>query len=188
MPVLLLREEGHEVTGYFANPNIQPVGEYLRRRETMQQAAERLELPMIWQDDAYSLEGWLAYVHEKGIADNQNGARCRYCWTSRLLLTAATAAEQGYDAFCTSLLYSRYQNNELIAAEGEAAAARLGAEEASGVSGTPAFLSRDFRPAWQQGVDLSREWGLYRQPYCGCVFSEADRYAKKLRRLQQQHA
>lgn len=185
MPVRLLREEGHEVTGYFANPNIHPVSEYLRRRETMEEAAARLELPVIWQDDVYSLEGWLAFVHEQGLADNRDGARCRYCWTARLLLTAAVAAERGFEAFCTSLLYSRYQRNDIIAEEGEAAAARLrrnsGPEDAS-----PVFLRRDFRPAWQEGVDLAKAWGLYRQPYCGCVFSEAERYAKKLRRLREQ--
>ncbi len=182
MPVRLLREEGHEVTGLFANPNIQPVAEYLRRREAAEQAARRLDMPVLWRDDVYSLEGWLAHVHEQGLADNRDGARCRYCWASRLLLTAAVAAEYGFDAFCSSLLYSRYQRNEVIAEEGEAAAVRM--RRAAGPD-APVFLRRDFRPAWQEGVELSREWGLYRQPYCGCVFSEAERYAKKMRRLQE---
>ena len=78
MCIQSLRDEGYDVTGYFANPNIHPVSEYFRRREAMEQVAEQMDLPMLWQDDVYDLPGWLKMVHDLGIADNQGYARCGY--------------------------------------------------------------------------------------------------------------
>lgn len=183
MCVQSLRDEGFDVTGYFANPNIHPVSEYLQRRETMQEAASKMHLPMIWQDDSYNLSGWLAMVYQLNIADNLDGARCRYCYESRLGLTAATAAIRSFDAFCTSLLYSKYQRHDDIRSIGEKIAHHID-QYAPKTDQSPIFLYRDFRPLWQAGVDLSKEWRLYRQKYCACIFSEADRYAKKLEKLQ----
>ena len=80
MCIQSLRDEGYDVTGYFANPNIHPVSEYFRRREAMEQVAEQMDLPMLWQDDVYDLPGWLKMVHDLGIADNQGYARCGYCY------------------------------------------------------------------------------------------------------------
>lgn len=167
-----LKDEGFAVTGLFANPNIHPVSEYLRRREAMHQAAEALDLPMIWRDDVYDLPAWLEAAAP--VAANEGGARCRLCYAGRLQLTAAVAAEQGFAAFTTSLLYSRHQRHDRLREEGEAAARR--------VSG-PAFLYRDFRTGWQEGIALSKAMGLYRQQYCACIYSEAERYAKDVRRL-----
>ena len=177
MSVKMLREAGHEVTAYFANPNIHPVSEFLRRSEAMQEAVRRLDLPVIWQYDVYSISGWLGVVYERGLAANPDGRRCAYCYASRLTLTAAAAREYGFDAFCTSLLYSRHQRHESIREEGERAEARVG-----GVK----FLYMDFRPGWQEGIDLSKAWGLYRQNYCACIFSEEERFLKKVQRLAQQ--
>lgn len=183
MPVRALRAEGVEVTGYFANPNIHPVTEYLRRRAAMEEAAARLDLPMIWDDEVYNLSGWLEVTHSLGIADNRDGARCRYCYESRLGITLATAAARSFDAFSTSLLYSRHQRHDDIRRIGEAVAA---APESYGATqGAPAFVYRDFRPLWQEGIDLSKEWGLYRQNYCACIFSEAERFAGKLNKLRE---
>ena len=184
----MLRDAGHEVTAYFANPNIHPVSEYLRRREAMEQAASHLNMPVIWQDDAYSLSGWLAEVHARDIAHNPDGARCAYCYATRLTLTAVTAQTLGFDAFTTSLLYSRYQRHELIQQEGEKAAALIRSAGGDSVQDKPqpvppAFLYMDFRPGWQQGIDISKEWGLYRQNYCACIFSEEERFARKVHRL-----
>lgn len=90
----------------------------------------------------------------------------------RLTRAAVVAREQGCEAFTSSLLYSRYQDHAAIAALGRAAG------QAAGV----AFHYADYRAHWDEGVALSKDWGIYRQPYCGCVQSELDRYAKKLRR------
>ena len=76
------------------------------------------------------------------------------------------------DAFTTTLLYSRYQNHELI---------RLKAEELSVQYNIP-FYYHDFREGWQQGIDMSKEMGLYRQSYCGCIYSEQESYDKKFRK------
>ena len=181
MCIEALREEGYEVTGYFANPNIHPVSEYFRRREAMEQVAARLDLPMIWQDDVYNVPGWIGAVHDMGIADNQDHARCRYCYETRLALTCAVASERGFDAFTTSLLYSRHQQHEAIREIGEAVSASgdYVAENGHGA----AFLYRDFRPCWQARIDRSKEWGLYRQNYCACVFSEYERFERKLQKL-----
>ncbi|MEG2139260.1 MAG: epoxyqueuosine reductase QueH [Bilophila sp.] len=181
MPVQVLRDEGFEVTGYFANPNIHPVTEYLRRRDTMQEVAAKLDLPMLWQDDAYNTPGWLAVVHSLGIADNAAFSRCRYCYESRLTLTHAVASLEGFDFFSTSLLYSRHQQHAMIAEVGTELSAE-GADETA-PAGKAAFLYRDFRPYWQAGIDLSKEWNLYRQNYCACIFSEYERFEKKLAKL-----
>lgn len=168
-PVKRLREEGFHVTGYFMNPNIQPLAEYLRRREAMEQCAEIMQLPMIWQDDAWNLSAWLRDV--AGVQDSGE-ARCRYCYTGRLEATAALARARGFSFFSSSLLYSRYQRHEVIIAQ---------ARQAAQHHDVP-FLYRDFREGWQEGISLSKAWGIYRQPYCGCVYSEAERYAKMLQK------
>ena len=90
----------------------------------------------------------------------------------RLAHTAARAVALGFATISSTLLYSRYQDHDAIRLLGYDQAARHGVS----------FLYRDFRVYWDEGVALSKEWELYRQPYCGCVLSEMDRYAKKLRR------
>lgn len=181
MCIEALRQEGFEVTVYFANPNIHPVSEYFRRHEAMEQVADRMDVPVIWQDDAYNTPGWLAMVHELGIADNRDYARCRYCYESRLALTCATASLLGFDAFTTSLLYSRHQQHDMIRQVGEEVS--TSGAYASDTGHNAAFLYRDFRPHWQAGIDRSKEWGLYRQNYCACVFSEYERFETKLGKL-----
>lgn len=169
-PVLRLRQAGFVVTALFVNPNIHPLSEYLRRREAMEACAARLDLPVLWRDDLWDLTGWLRAV--AGRCDTGQD-RCTYCYDERLAVTARMAAQGGFDTFSSSLLYSRYQNHERIA--------QLAAQHAQ-TYGVP-FHYADFREYWQKGIDISKEWEVYRQPYCGCVYSEAERYAKKLKKL-----
>lgn len=157
MCIQSLRDEGYDVTGYFANPNIHPVSEYFRRREAMEQVAEQMDLPMLWQDDVYDLPGWLKMVHDLGIADNQGYARCGYCYESRLALTCAIASENGFDCFTTSLLYSRHQQHDAIRGIGTRVAASGDYRTNAGFGSE--FLYRDFRPLWQAGIDRSKEMG-----------------------------
>lgn len=181
MPVRRLQEEGFEITAWYHNPNIQPLSEYLRRREAVLECAARLGIAVVCDDAAWNLTDWLRAVRDRDTPP----LRCAYCCRSRVAAAWACAAARGYDAFSTSLLYSRYQPHDIIAAEG----ARLSGQDVPAVPGAPRDLSgprfvyRDFREDWQTGIDISREWGIYRQPYCGCVYSEAERYAKKLARL-----
>jgi len=161
-PLQQLRGAGHEVTGYFYNHNIHPYQEYARRRDTAIQMAEQAAMPLIVQDD-YDLEGFLSHV---AATPDQ---RCSYCYTSRLQSAGQAAANGNFEAFTASLLYSRYQKHDEIRALGE----RIGNEY-----GVP-FYYQDFRPGWQEGIRLSKERGLYRQQYCGCIYSEKERYLPK---------
>jgi predicted adenine nucleotide alpha hydrolase (AANH) superfamily ATPase len=92
--------------------------------------------------------------------------RCTYCYTTRLDSTAMAAKEHGFDLFSTSILYSRYQKHDLTR--------RIG-EEVAEKHGIP-FYYEDFRPGWREGITESKEMGLYRQQYCGCIYSEKERY------------
>ena len=161
-PLRALRAAGHEVSGFFYNHNIHPYLEYARRLDAVREMAQQETVPMIIRND-YDLEGFLANVA------TATGTRCRYCYESRLQATAAMAAKHGFDAFTTSLLYSRFQRHDEIRKLGEQAAQEQGTQ----------FFYEDFRPGWQEGIRLSKELGLYRQQYCGCIYSEKDRYLPK---------
>jgi len=158
-PVETLSGEGHTLTALFFNHNIHPYREYVLRRDTARDYADRRGLPVLWRDE-YRLDDFLAAT----AADPTK--RCAYCYRSRLRETARTAAEGEYDAFTTSLLYSRYQNHDMIREIGEELAAEYGIP----------FLYRDFRSGWNEGIRISKEMQLYRQQYCGCIYSERDRY------------
>jgi epoxyqueuosine reductase len=158
-PVQELRTSGMDVTGFFYNHNIHPYQEYLKRMETVRKYAALVELEVIYRDE-YRLEEFLANVASEPLK------RCLYCYSSRLEMVAASAAELGYDAFSTSLLYSRYQKHDTIREMGERIGDRYGIR----------FHYSDFRKGWQEGISLSRKMELYRQQYCGCIYSEKDRY------------
>lgn len=163
-PVKVLRERGVELTGYFFNHNIHPYQEFRRRLDTVHEYAGQVVLPVI-VDDRYALDEFLAHV---AAAPAQ---RCLYCYQSRLEMTARAAVEHGFEAFSSSLLYSRYQQHELIRACGVELGRQYGVE----------FLYEDFRAGWQAGIVVSKAMGLYRQQYCGCIYSERDRYHPEAR-------
>ncbi|KIH77041.1 hypothetical protein SAMN05660860_00476 [Geoalkalibacter ferrihydriticus] len=158
-PLEVLRNQDFKVRGYFFNHNIHPYQEYQRRLEAVRGFADLRELEIDYRDE-YRLEEFLAKV----AADPQG--RCNYCYLSRLEDAARAAAERGFEAFTTSLLYSRYQQHERIRELGEELAQRYGLR----------FHYDDFRSGWQQGIQASKAMGLYRQQYCGCIYSEKDRY------------
>lgn len=162
MPVAELRDAGAEVTGFFYRYNIHPFSECRRRQETLQDYARRIDLEMIWQE-GYDLEGFIRSVvyHEE--------ERCLICYRLRLQATAALARQGGFDAYSTTLLYSRYQKHDALREIGESVGR---------TQGVP-FHYRDFRPGWRQGVEESRRLGLYRQKYCGCIYSEKERFFRK---------
>ncbi len=170
VPVLRLREQGLEVSGLFYNPNIHGVAEYLRRREALEQASARLELYVDCLDAEYDPK-----LYFRAVA-NKEDERCAQCYRLRLERTFDFAEERGFQAVSTTLLYSKYQNHEAIQSLG------LALQEKTGIR----FHGQDFRPGWQEGIDLSRQWGLFRQNYCGCLYSELERHAKKLKRLAPQ--
>ncbi|MEG1606358.1 MAG: epoxyqueuosine reductase QueH [Clostridia bacterium] len=156
-----LRAEGIEVTGFWFNPNIHPTTEYRARKNALVGYAQSISLPLItWGD--YGLRAFLS-----GIPAFDD--RCGYCYQTRLEQTAKYARENGFDSFSTTLLISPYQNHALLRETGEKMAARYGVE----------FLYRDFRPRFREGQDKARALELYMQKYCGCLFSEEERYQKK---------
>lgn len=160
-----LRAEGIEPVAFWYNPNIHPWKEYQARRDCLLEYAPTIGMETRVAED-YGLREFVL-----AVADNIDG-RCTRCYESRLEFTAKYAAENGFSAFTTTLLASVYQQHELIAQ----AAARFAKEY--GVK----FLYRDFRPNFRAGNQRAREMGFYMQKYCGCIFSEADRYQKQILR------
>jgi predicted adenine nucleotide alpha hydrolase (AANH) superfamily ATPase len=159
VPIRELRAEGHEVDGAFVNPNIHPLTEYRKRLEAAREVARALDVDLVQVDDY----GLLEFLDEIGP---RRPARCLTCYRMRLRRVAALAAQMGYDAFSTSMLVSTHLDHDGIRRVGDEIA------HAAGVR----FLYRDFRPRVMDGVRESKAMGTYRQQYCGCVYSERERY------------
>ncbi|WP_462325191.1 epoxyqueuosine reductase QueH [Desulfoplanes sp.] len=166
-PVQLLREQGYDVVGLYYNPNIHPLQEYLRRRQGLEETANHLGLSVIYKDKDYDPSGYL-----RSVVFRENN-RCFHCYAMRLEKTWSVAKRGGFDFFTTTLLYSKFQKHQTIADLGRDIAGR----------GTTAFMYQDFRQGWKEGIDISREWGIYRQQYCGCIYSEMERYQRELEGL-----
>lgn len=160
-----LAAEGLRVETLFCNPNIHPVTEFIRRLEAFEALVEQRGLVATIRTE-YGLEQFLAEVGSSPASDE----RCRRCAALRLRETASLAAERGIQAFTTTLLISVYQRHDEIRHLGEMLASERGVQ----------FLYRDFRPRFREAQQTAAELGLYRQPYCGCIFSEAERYERKL--------
>ena len=158
-PIESLRQEGMAVTGFWFNPNIHPYTEYQARKSTLEKYAKEIGMKLII-GGTYDLRPWIEHV-----AGNIDG-RCAYCYQVRMEEPARYAAENGYEGFTTSLLVSPYQKHDAIRAIAQAMGEKYGVP----------FVYRDFRPLFQSGQEFAREHGMYMQKYCGCIFSEEDRY------------
>ena len=160
-PVRVLRGAGMDLMGFFYRSNIHPYSECLKRQQTLEAYAGQIGMKLIVQQE-YNLEGFLqqAAFREKN--------RCRLCYHDRLSTTALIARRGKHDGFSTTLLYSKYQNHELIRSIGEAVGKDVGVP----------FFYQDFRQGWQEGIAASKQAGMYRQQYCGCIYSEKERYFK----------
>lgn len=155
--ILRLRELGFEVVGFWYNPNIHPFAEYEKRRETVREYAESVDLPVIWSE-AYDMPRYFQEV----VGHEVFGERCQRCYRLRLKEAAREAQKRGFDAFTTTLLISIHQDQAKIRAIGE----ELGENH-----GVP-FFYEDFRRGWSERGRISNERGLYKQHYCGCLYSE----------------
>ncbi len=156
-----LRAEGLSPTGFWDNPNIHPFTEYRSRRDALADYARSIDLPLVLHGE-YGLRPFV-----KAVAEAPEG-RCAYCYFTRMRSAAEYAAANGFTHFSTTLLISPYQNHQALEEAGRQAARDAGVT----------FLYRDFRPLFRQGQAKARELGLYMQKYCGCVFSEEERYRK----------
>ena len=153
-----------DITVFFYNPSIQPKAEYLKRLETQRELINKMCgkncVPLIapdWDDSAYE-QKISGLEHEP-----EGGMRCNVCFRLRLSETARTAANRDFDFFCTTLTVSPHKNAGLINKIGEDLSASLSVK----------WLPSDFkkRGGYKRSVELSREYGLYRQDYCGCFYS-----------------
>ena len=160
-----LRAEGIEPVSFWYNPNIHPWKEYEARRDCLLAYAPTIGLEVVVREE-YGLRDFVAHVA------SDVPRRCEWCYSSRLEETARYAAEHGFEAFSTTLLASVYQRHDRIAEIAREMAAKHGVE----------FLYRDFRPNFRAGNQRARELGFYMQKYCGCVFSEEERYLKQIGR------
>lgn len=160
-----LKEEGLSPTGFWYNPNIHPYQEYKARRDTLIEYAESIGLPLHIKEE-YGLDAFT-----KAVSSNIE-QRCNYCYAVRMEETARAAKSLGFSAFTTSLTVSPYQNHELIHKAAQAAAKRHGV----------AYRPYDFSPRFRQGQSKARELALYMQKYCGCIYSEEERYQSKIQK------
>ena len=158
-----LKNEGFQVTAYWYNPNIHPFKEYEARRDCLVEYSKTADFSLIVEEN-YGLREFV-----KNVAENID-KRCSYCYEHRLEQTAKYAKEKGYDCFTSTLFASIYQDHNLMKAAAEKLSKKYGVE----------FLYRDFRPNFREGNQKARDMGLYMQKYCGCIFSEEDRYQKQI--------
>jgi len=158
-PLDALSPDADSIVIVYANPNIHPLGEYERRRDTLASYAEAVGVPLV--EVPYDPAAWLTEVGRHG---SDRAARCRACYRLRLGLVADWAAREGYDALATTLTVSPYQDAGAIDEEGEGAAQAVGID----------YVHRDFRDRYPAATSRSRELGMYRQNYCGCILSEIE--------------
>jgi len=166
-PLGVLREQGMELQGLFYNPNIHPLLEFRRRVKALRVFLEADDLPVEMVEE-YGLEQFVREVYHP-----VKRVRCSRCYFLRLHETAVRAREQGFDCFTTTLLGSPHQDHDLVREAGERAAAQVGV----------GFLYRDFRHLHHLAHQEARQRRLYLQPYCGCCFSEYERYRDTTREL-----
>ena len=168
LPLSSMLDKGHGITGLWFNPNIHPEDEYDRRMNAVREMASVLAIDMEYRG-GYGLEEFMRQLEESGAG---RPGRCRVCYAMRMRETARECASGGYDAFTTSLLISPFQDHDLLVGEAESAARLYGAR----------FHYEDFRPVWKDGQAIARGMGFYRQYYCGCVYSKAERDADRAAR------
>ena len=161
-PLEILRKEARQVKGLFFNPNIHPYLEYKKRLDTVHEYAAREGLEFAVAE-GYPIEEFLLKTAALGKD------RCSYCYEVRLRHTAEQARKGLFDAFTTTLLYSRYQKHDLIR--------ETGRENRPG-NENPFLITRTSGSGGMRGFGSSKEMGMYRQKYCGCIYSEKERFFK----------
>ena len=127
----------------------------------MQNYSEMADFRVIYQK-GYDLEGFIQNVVFR------ESERCAWCYYDRLKSAALMAKRGKFDYFSTTLLYSKFQKHDMIKAIGEALGKSVGVP----------FFYNDFRAGWKEGIEESKRLGLYRQQYCGCIYSEKERFYK----------
>ena len=156
------RQQGYETSALWYNPNIHPYTEHQHRLEAMQALAQEVKLPLI------IAEGYGIIDYFRQVVGHES-ERCQYCFRLRLSETAKIALQKGFDAFTTTLLISPQQKHELIREISNSIANEQSLE----------FLYADLRKRYSDSRSMTKPLALYRQQYCGCVYSEWERYANR---------
>ncbi len=153
-------KQGYQLTAYWYNPNIHPYLEHQHRLEAMKALSEKTGVPLTIADGYDFIDYFRRVVgHET--------ERCQFCFEMRLAKTAEAARQAGCSAFTTTLLISPYQKHELIREVGNKIAEQSGIE----------FAYADLRKRYSESRHITRGLDLYRQEYCGCIYSEWERYS-----------
>lgn len=159
-PLERLKGKGVEITGFFYNPNIHSFYEYNKRKEALADFNKENAIDIIYRDYEPS-----EFFRAINLKENKS-ERCAICWRLRLAKTAQIAKEKGFDCFSTTLLVSPYQEHELLKKIGDEIAKELKVN----------FYYEDFRPGFKKAQEIAKQKGLYRQKYCGCIYSEMERH------------
>jgi epoxyqueuosine reductase len=163
-PVEYWRKQGYDVTAFFYNPNVHPFNEYQNRLEAVRTLCIQMNVPLV-VPDSYDMPEYF-----RRVAGNESD-RCRYCFELRLTKAATQTKQGGFDGFTTTLLISRHQDHELIKITGQKAAREACVD----------FLYTDLRKRFSDSRVMSKPLHLYVQQYCGCVYSEWERYRDNLK-------
>lgn len=153
---------GHyELGAFFYNPNVHPVSEHDERLQEMRNYSKKNDV-MFFEGD-YDVKKWFDATKGFEKEPERSGKRCDYCFRLRLTQTAILAKQEGYPLFGTTLSVSPHKDATRINEIGRAIALEEGLD----------FLQADFKKkgGYQRSIELSRQEGLYRQDYCGCMFS-----------------
>jgi len=166
-PIKVLKEENIDITSFWFNTNIHPYTEYKARFDSYKKLMEIYKIPTIIKHE-YDIINFTRSVFEK------ENIRCRHCYESRMEIVAKTAKENGFDFFTTTLLVSPYQKHEMLIEVCENMAKKYGVN----------FYYKDFREGFREGQQMARDLELYMQKYCGCIYSEEDRYRKQIEKMK----
>lgn len=162
--VIDVLKNDYDITILYYNPNIQPEEEYAHRLAEQKRFCKAVGIPVIDLD--YDTDEFLCSVkgHEK---DREGGERCKLCFALRLDKTAALAKEKGFDIFATTLSVSPHKNTAVINEVGEEVSKKYNIE----------FLAGNFKKqdGYKKSIEFAKQYNLYRQNYCGCLFSKVER-------------
>ncbi|MDR0676409.1 MAG: epoxyqueuosine reductase QueH [Elusimicrobiota bacterium] len=161
-----------EIVVYFYNPNIQPFQEYKRRKIALQEFCKLNSIELIIDERDYEFEKWFDYIYFQGKntfseLKKSKKIRCQSCYRMRLIETIKKAKALDIKNWTTTLLYSIYQYHEYL---------KIFCENIEKEDSRLKFYYEDFRKGWQEGFEIYKKTNLYRQNYCGCIFSENERF------------
>jgi predicted adenine nucleotide alpha hydrolase (AANH) superfamily ATPase len=162
--VLETLENAYDITAYFYNPNITENTEYIKRISELKRFVSEAEFAKNVKVAEGEYEPERFFEIAKGLENEpERGSRCYKCYELRMRRAAEYAKENGYDIFTTTLSISPHKNAAWLNEIGERLSAEIGVE----------YLYSDFKKknGYARSIELSREYNLYRQNYCGCIYS-----------------